>query len=86
MRGVFIPNMDRILIRNSSILSRTEFPRSLQLVICAVLTGIGGVALNQRISGTFIAILFFILAILNIRTQSKQQYQDMDEAHSPFDG
>ena len=78
--------MDRILIRNMSISSRTEFPRSLQLVICAVLTGIGAVALNRRTVEMFIAILLIILAFLNIRAQSKRQYENVDEAYSPFDG
>jgi hypothetical protein len=68
------PNMDRI-----------EFPRSFQLTICAVVTGVAGIVLNRRMIGTVIAILLFILAILNGRIQSKQPDENADEAYSPFD-
>jgi hypothetical protein len=74
VREALTPNMDGI-----------EFPRSFQLTICAVVTGIAGIVLNRRMIGTVIAILLFILAILNGRIQSKQSDKNADKAYSPFD-
>jgi ABC-type transport system involved in Fe-S cluster assembly fused permease/ATPase subunit len=77
--------MDGVLMRSMGVLDRIEFPRSFQLVVCAILTEVAGIVLNRRMIGTLIAVLLFIIAISNVRTQSKQSYRNTDKTHSPFD-
>lgn len=62
-----------------------EFPRSFRLVICAVATGIAGIISNRRMIGTATALLLLILAVLNVRMQSRRPGRSADSDPSPFD-
>jgi hypothetical protein len=77
--------MNGVLMNSMSVSDRIEFPRSFQLVVCAILTEAAGIVLNRRMIGTLIAVLLFIIAISNVRAQSKQSHGNTDKTRSPFD-